>query len=60
MPVGAEQLAPYLACEPLTPRVKAYLDKIDRTPLATMDFLVALNQQLQGDVKYLIATQHWR
>ncbi|MBC5766333.1 DUF2126 domain-containing protein [Ramlibacter albus] len=50
----AEELVPYLACEPLTPLVKAYLEKIDRTPTPTIDFLVALNQQLQRDVKYLI------
>ncbi|GAB3666690.1 transglutaminase family protein [Ramlibacter alkalitolerans] len=50
----AEELVPYLACEPLTPRVQAYLEKIDRTPRVTIDFLVALNQQLQRDVKYLI------
>jgi uncharacterized protein (DUF2126 family) len=53
-PELAQELVPYLALEPLTPRVKAYLDKIDRAPRATIDFLVALNQQLQRDVKYLI------
>ncbi|MGV3572324.1 MAG: DUF2126 domain-containing protein, partial [Ramlibacter sp.] len=53
-PGVAEELAPYLAVEPLTPLVRAYLEKIDRTPKATIDFLVALNQQVQGDVKYLI------
>lgn len=50
----AEELAPYLACEPLTPLVQAYLQKIDRRPRATIDFLVDLNRQVQGDVKYLI------
>jgi uncharacterized protein (DUF2126 family)/transglutaminase-like putative cysteine protease len=50
----AQELAPYLACEPLTPLVKDYLGRIDRKPQATIDFLVALNQQLQRDVKYLI------
>ncbi|MBA2675605.1 transglutaminase family protein [Ramlibacter sp.] len=50
----AQELAPYMAVEPLTPLVKAYLEKIDRTPRATVDFLVGLNQQLQHDVKYLI------
>ncbi|HSV84049.1 MAG TPA: transglutaminase family protein [Ramlibacter sp.] len=53
-PMVAQELAPYLACEPLTPRVKSYLEKIDRSPRRTIDFLVALNQQLQRDVKYLI------
>ena len=52
--LAAQELAPYLACEPMTPRVAQYLEKIDRTPRATIDFLVALNQQLQRDVKYLI------
>ena len=53
-PELAEELAPYLACEPLTPRVQAYLEKIDRRPRATIDFLVDLNRQLQADVRYLI------
>lgn len=50
----AEELMPYLACEPLTPRVQAYLQKIDRRPRATIDFLVDLNRQVQDDVRYLI------
>ncbi|TFZ05791.1 transglutaminase family protein [Ramlibacter henchirensis] len=50
----ADELAPYLACEPLTPLVRRYLDKIDRTPRTTIDFLVELNQQVQKDVRYLI------
>ncbi|MGE4243563.1 DUF2126 domain-containing protein [Ramlibacter sp.] len=50
----AQELAPYLAPEPLTPLVSAYLAKIDLTPRATIDFLVAINQQVQRDVKYLI------
>jgi uncharacterized protein (DUF2126 family) len=53
-PLLAQELAPYLAAEPATPRVKAYLDKIDRSPRATIDFLVAVNQQLQHDIRYLI------
>ncbi|MCE3272446.1 MAG: hypothetical protein K0S57_2843 [Ramlibacter sp.] len=53
-PEVAQELAPYLACEPLTPLVKQYLQKVDRTPRATIDFLVALNQRVQGDVRYLI------
>lgn len=50
----AQELAPYLAADPATPLVQAYLDKIDRKPQRTIDFLVRLNQQVQGDVKYLI------
>lgn len=53
-PEVAEELVPYLACEPLTPLVGAYLEKIDRKPRATIDFLVELNQQVQRDVRYLI------
>ena len=54
---NAEQLAelqPYLAVEPPTPLLAAYLKDIDLTPQVTIDFLVALNQRVQGDVSYLI------
>ena len=50
----ARELAPYLVTETATPLVQAYLDKIDLTPRHTNDFLVALNQQLQSDIKYSI------
>ncbi|WPB58198.1 transglutaminase family protein [Xylophilus sp. GOD-11R] len=53
-PKIAQELAPYLVPEPATPLVTQYLKKIDRTERATIDFLVALNQQVQGDVRYLI------
>jgi len=53
-PEVAEELAPSLAAEPATPLLKAYLEKIDRSPRPTIDFLVALNQRVQQDVKYLI------
>jgi uncharacterized protein (DUF2126 family) len=53
-PEVAQELAPYLACDPLTPRVEQYLAKIDRRKRPTVDFLVALNQQLHQDVAYLI------
>ena len=49
-----KELAPYLATLPLTPAFKAYLDGIDRTPLPAVDFLVALNQRLSNDIRYLI------
>ncbi|MBS0341270.1 MAG: transglutaminase family protein [Proteobacteria bacterium] len=50
----AQELAPYLAVEPPTPLVAAYLAKIDRGEQRTIDFLVKLNQQVQQDVRYLI------
>jgi len=53
-PELAQELAPYLVADAATPRVQAYLDKVDRTPRATIDFLVGLNQQVQQDIKYLI------
>ena len=48
------ELAPYLETLPLTPRLQAYLEGIDRTPLPSVDFLVALNQRLSEDIAYLI------
>ncbi len=48
------ELAPYLATQPVTPLLKRYLDKVDRTPKRTIDFLVGLNQGLQSDIKYSI------
>jgi uncharacterized protein (DUF2126 family) len=54
-PALAAELAPYLArsAEP-TPRFAAFIERIDRTPCATVDFLVALNRQLARDIAYLI------
>lgn len=48
------ELAPYLETLVLTPKFKAYLDSIDRTPVPSIDFLVALNQKLSADIRYLI------
>ncbi|SDP92812.1 Uncharacterized conserved protein, DUF2126 family [Rhodoferax sp. OV413] len=49
-----EELSPYLVTEPATPMVQAYLDKLDLKTQPTNDFLVAINQQIQHDIKYLI------
>ena len=49
------ELAPYLVCEPLGPRLKQYLS--DVAALATdntLDFIVALNQKVEQDIDYLI------
>jgi uncharacterized protein (DUF2126 family)/transglutaminase-like putative cysteine protease len=48
------ELAPYLAADPVTPLLKAYLAGIDRKPQRTIDFLVAINQRLQHDIGYTI------
>src|SRR6478672_3245133 len=53
-PQVRQELAPYLVCEPVTPLLKAYLDRVDRKPRPTIDFLVTLNQQVQNDIRYLI------
>jgi uncharacterized protein (DUF2126 family)/transglutaminase-like putative cysteine protease len=47
-------LAPYLAKDAATPRFAALLAGIDRTPQATVQFLMGLNQRLQRDIRYLI------
>ncbi|MDR7376658.1 uncharacterized protein (DUF2126 family)/transglutaminase-like putative cysteine protease [Rhodoferax ferrireducens] len=49
-----EELSPYLVTEPATPLVQAYLDKLNLDKQPTNDFLVAINQQIQHDIKYLI------
>ena len=53
-PLVAQELAPYLVVEPITPLLESYLATIDRKKQRTIDFLVGINQQLQHDVKYLI------
>src|SRR5499426_3062583 len=50
----AEELAPYLDAEPAGPRLAAFLASIPRHHKNTVDFLVALNQRLQREVRYLI------
>ncbi|KVE37290.1 transglutaminase family protein [Burkholderia sp. TSV86] len=52
-----DELAPYLACDPPTSEsniFRSYIESIDRTPVRTIDFLVALNQRLQRDIRYLV------
>ena len=48
------ELAPYLVKGALTPRFAALLASTSRQPQRTIDFLVGLNQRLQGDIRYLI------
>jgi uncharacterized protein (DUF2126 family) len=49
-----QELAPYLQADPATPRLRAFVDSIPRGEQRTIDFLVALNQRLQKDIRYLI------
>ncbi len=51
------ELAPYLAKAPaaaLGPKFIDCLESIPRAPRASVDFLVALNQRLQQDIRYLV------
>ena len=47
-------LGPYLECDPVGPMLQGWLDEVamppDGTP--TVNFLVAINQRLQGDIAY--------
>ncbi|MBA1241160.1 transglutaminase family protein [Pseudomonas japonica] len=53
-PDERHELAPYLEKLPLSPRFAAYVESIEREPKPTVDFLVALNQRISQDVRYLI------
>jgi uncharacterized protein (DUF2126 family) len=48
------ELAPYLLPLEAMPLFAEYLSRISRTKTRTIDFLVALNQRLAGDIRYLI------
>ena len=50
----AQELAPYLAVEHLTKRLRACLARIDRRKRRSIDFLVAVNQMVHQDISYLI------
>lgn len=53
----AQALAPYQACERVgagTALLQAYLQKLGQAPRPTLDFLVALNQQVQHDIRYRV------
>jgi uncharacterized protein (DUF2126 family)/transglutaminase-like putative cysteine protease len=48
------ELRPYLETEPMTPLVARFLEKVDRSKTPTVDFLIALNRQVQEAVGYVI------
>ena len=49
-----EELAPYLSREAPGPLLAEYVKSISREPQKIVDFLVALNQRLQRDIRYLV------
>ena len=44
----------YRTPEPVGPHLRDYLERIDRSPKRTVDFVVGLNQRLSQSVEYLI------
>ncbi len=48
------ELAPFLLKEALGPRVRTWIDRLDRRPRRTIDFLVDINTRLQRDIEYVI------
>jgi uncharacterized protein (DUF2126 family)/transglutaminase-like putative cysteine protease len=50
----AQELAPYLARDPLTPKFTGFLESMDRRERRTIDFLVYINQLVHRAVEYTI------
>jgi uncharacterized protein (DUF2126 family) len=48
------ELEPYLEPEPAGPLLTEWLASVPKKPEQTVNFLVALNQRLQGEIEYLI------
>lgn len=53
-PETLKDLAPYRTPGPLTQRLDDYLQRIDRRPRRTIDFMVDLNRMLYEDLDYTI------
>ncbi|MAM09179.1 MAG: IMP dehydrogenase [Rhizobiaceae bacterium] len=50
-----EDLSIYIRPEPVGPRLKAYMEKLDLSPgQGTVDMIVGINARLQHDVNYII------
>ena len=49
-----QELEPYLEITEQGPRLMAWLEKVQRKKLRIVDFLVALNHRLQGDIGYTV------
>jgi uncharacterized protein (DUF2126 family)/transglutaminase-like putative cysteine protease len=52
--VLTRELSPYLDAAPAGPKLAALVKRMRTQPVRSIDFLVALNQRLQSDIKYLI------
>lgn len=53
-PETLKDLAPYRTPGPLTQRLDDYLQRVDRRPRRTIDFMVDLNRMLYEDIDYTI------
>ena len=53
-PSLAEEIAPFRKLEPLGPRLKEWLSKVDRSRQRTVDFIVGLNARLQKEIGYIV------
>src|SRR5262245_9189239 len=49
-----KELAPFLEVAPAGPRLRDFLDKIDRAPRRTVDFVVGVNRLLAEEIRYII------
>ncbi len=52
--VIAKELVPYTETLPVGPTLKAWLEEVSMKKVRTIDFVVALNQRIQSELKYLI------
>jgi uncharacterized protein (DUF2126 family)/transglutaminase-like putative cysteine protease len=50
----AKDLAPFLEPAPAGPRLCELLQRVDRRPRRTVEFLVDLNRQISDDIRYVI------
>ncbi len=50
----AEEIAPFRKLEPPGPLLKAWLAKVERKEMRTVDFIVALNARLQKEIGYIV------
>ncbi|MDP1965106.1 MAG: transglutaminase family protein, partial [Reyranella sp.] len=50
----AEEIAPFRKLEPPGPLLKAWLAKVDRKKVRTVDFIVGLNARLQKEIGYIV------
>src|SRR3984957_11463865 len=50
----ARELRPFLETEEAGPKLSAWLAKVSRNSLRTIDFLIGINQRLQGEIGYVI------